>query len=90
MMPRNAEYYFTRADIARAMPEDEFAALASNHGLKGRAFHSVEDAVNAALADSAPDDMVFIGGSTFIVAEAIPLFYKKENSKTHKLKNSKT
>ena len=85
MMPRNAEYYFTRADIARAMPEDEFAALASNHGLKGRALHSVEDAVNAALADSAPDDMVFIGGSTFIVAEAIPLFIKK---KTHKLINS--
>lgn len=74
LMPRNATYYFTQASIQRAMPADDFATMAKTHGLQGSVYFSVAEAIKAALENAGADDLVFIGGSSFIVADAIPLF----------------
>jgi len=71
LMPKSAEYYFTQASIERALPVSEFAALAAAHGLKGNTYDNVADAVAAAKGDAADDDFIFIGGSSFIVADAL-------------------
>ncbi|RSK39495.1 bifunctional folylpolyglutamate synthase/dihydrofolate synthase [Hymenobacter perfusus] len=69
LLPREATYYFCQATIPRALPADELAGRAAALGLKGRAYGPVPAAVAAARAAAAPDDVVFIGGSTFVVAE---------------------
>ena len=74
LLPREATYYFCQADIPRALPADELAALASAAGLTGQAYGPVPVAVAAARAAAAPDDVVFIGGSTFVVAEVAELY----------------
>ncbi len=71
LLPKNAIYYFTCANIPRALPANELALQAGKYDLKGHIYQSVEEAKKAALAVAEPDDMVFIGGSTFIVAEAL-------------------
>ncbi|MFD1469547.1 bifunctional folylpolyglutamate synthase/dihydrofolate synthase [Hymenobacter caeli] len=69
LLPVEATYYFCQADIPRALPADELAALAAAAGRPGRAYGPVAAAVAAARAAAAPEDVVFIGGSTFVVAE---------------------
>ena len=71
MMPQNAVYYFTQASIPRAMPTEEFAQQAAGHGLVGNAYGQVTDAVQQAMTDASPEDFIFIGGSTFIGADAL-------------------
>ncbi len=71
MLPKQATYYFTRASIPRALPQEELARLAAQVGLTGQTYPSVEEAVRAAKADSHPDDFIFVGGSTFIVADLL-------------------
>lgn len=78
LMPKEAFYFFTQASVPRAMPAAEFTAMAISHGLTGTVCDTVSEAVERALSRAAAEDMIFIGGSTFIVADAIPLF-KKEN-----------
>jgi dihydrofolate synthase/folylpolyglutamate synthase len=78
LLPREATYYFCQADIPRALPADELAALAQAAGLTGRAYGPVPVAVAAARAAAAPDDVVFIGGSTFVVAELTDLYESRE------------
>ena len=71
-MPKNAEYYFTKASVKRAKDEQELMSLAtSRHALKGRCFPSVEEAYQNALRDADPDDCIFAGGSSFIVADLL-------------------
>ena len=77
LMPKEAFYFFTQASVQRAMPAEDFAALAASHGLSGVVCNSVPEAVEKALARAGQDDMIFIGGSTFIVADALPLFLKE-------------
>jgi dihydrofolate synthase/folylpolyglutamate synthase len=80
LMPIRATYYFTQASVERALPVTEFAAAAESYGLHGQAYDNVESAVTAALNDSqSGGDMIFIGGSTFVVADAIPLFISETN-----------
>ena len=71
ILPKNAEYYFCNAAIRRALPADELKAQAENYGLKGRAFSSVKLALETAKSDATQDDFIFIGGSNFVVAEAL-------------------
>lgn len=71
ILPRNAIYYFTQANIPRAVDAHELEQQATNYQLSGKSFRSVQDAVKQAVADSAKEDLVFIGGSTFVVAEAV-------------------
>ncbi|MGI4743877.1 MAG: bifunctional folylpolyglutamate synthase/dihydrofolate synthase [Janthinobacterium lividum] len=74
LLPREATYYFCQADIPRALPAADLAALAAGHGLVGQAYGPVAAALAAARAAAAPADVVFIGGSTFVVAEVPELY----------------
>lgn len=74
LMPRNAKYYFTKAAIPRALSEAEVKEAAQRKGLYGETYPSVENAYNAALAAASQDDTIFIGGSTFIVADLLSSF----------------
>lgn len=71
MMPLNATYYFTRADIPRALPADEVKATALAKGLNGEAYATVAEAYRKALASASTTDTIFIGGSTFVVADLL-------------------
>lgn len=78
LMPKGATYLFTQAAIERAMPAEDFAKIATEHGLEGTTYKSVKEAVKKALLMASANDLIFIGGSTFIVAEALPLFTKDD------------
>ncbi|WP_316934362.1 bifunctional folylpolyglutamate synthase/dihydrofolate synthase [Hymenobacter sp. AT01-02] len=69
LLPRDATYYFCQATIPRALPATELAERAGAEGLQGIAYGPVPVAVAAARAAAGADDVVFIGGSTFVVAE---------------------
>ena len=71
LLPDTAEFYFTRADIPRAMDERELARIAGNFNLKGTTHPTVEKAFNSAVNRAGVNDMIFIGGSTFVVAEIL-------------------
>lgn len=75
MLPKDATYYFTRASIARALDEEQLKSLAEQYELKGEVYDSVRKAVPSALERAKENDLVFIGGSNFIVGEAIPLLH---------------
>lgn len=73
LLPKDAIYYFTKATIARAMNEKELQTLAEKFGLRGRNYPTVSNATKAALSDAASEDFIFIGGSNFVVAEALDM-----------------
>lgn len=74
LLPKDATYYFTQADIARAIPAEQLAAQAGEVGLTGSVHSTVPQAVAAAQQKAANKDLIFIGGSSFIVADALPLW----------------
>lgn len=71
ILPKNARYYFTRPSIPRGLDEKILAEKGKLIGLKGSEFPNVKNAIEAATRMASPDDLVFIGGSTFIVADAL-------------------
>lgn len=71
LMPKEADYYFTKASIPRALPENQLAALAAQQGLHGNCYTDVPAAVRAAQEKSLPEDFIFVGGSSFIVADLL-------------------
>lgn len=71
LMPKNARYYFCQADTHRAIPAEKVKAMAESKGLRGQTFTSVAKAYEQALADSAEEDFVFVGGSSYIVADLL-------------------
>jgi len=71
LLPRNATYYFCKPDIPRGMDEEELQKKAEEVGLIGLSYTSVERAFSSAFNNARPRDMVFVGGSTFVVAEVI-------------------
>lgn len=75
LLPESAIYYFTKAHIARALNENELAELGKAHNLHGQTFTTVADAVKTAINESTTNDLVFIGGSNFVVAEALEILY---------------
>ena len=74
LLPTAGTYYFCAANIPRALPAQALAEQAVAIGLAGQAYGSVAAAVAAARAAAGPDDVVFIGGSTFVVAEVEELY----------------
>lgn len=79
LMPKEETFYiFTQASVERAMPADELAAIGKAHGLTGIVRHDVVSAVQWALDKLDEDDAIFIGGSNFVVADALPLFIKED------------
>lgn len=71
MLPKEAHYYFTQASVKRAMPATQFATKARNAGLYGEEYENVSAAYNAAFRNLKKDDLLFIGGSNFIVADML-------------------
>jgi dihydrofolate synthase/folylpolyglutamate synthase len=71
LMPHDATYYFTRASVPRALDEKILKAEAERYGLPGNSYPTVADALNTARNAAGADDMIFIGGSTFVVAEVL-------------------
>ena len=73
MMPRHARYYFTSASVCRALPADALCTQAKEFGLEGEIYQSVEDAYYAARGVASENATIFVGGSTFIVADFLAL-----------------
>jgi dihydrofolate synthase/folylpolyglutamate synthase len=70
-LPIEAEYYLAKFDLPRAKNEVELMQQAAKFGLKGNSFPSVKLAIEAAKLKANQNDTIFIGGSTFVVAEAL-------------------
>ncbi|MBQ8423233.1 MAG: bifunctional folylpolyglutamate synthase/dihydrofolate synthase [Coprobacter sp.] len=77
MLPQNAVYYFTQAAIPRAMPANVMRDKAAAYHLTGKVFPTVHEAYQAALDDSGADDFVFVGGSSFVVADLLTFLTNK-------------
>jgi dihydrofolate synthase/folylpolyglutamate synthase len=72
-LPGDGNYYFTKAQIPRALDEKLLGAKAAYYGLGGKIFASVNEAVEAAKSSAEKEDLILITGSTFIVAEAFEM-----------------
>ena len=77
LLPADATYYFTKASVKRALNEDQLCGLAREAGLHGKTYPDVQAAFEAAKAASTEKDLIFVGGSTFIVADFLS-FYQKD------------
>lgn len=71
LLPKNAQYYFVSADIERALNENKLKARATAFGLRGESFVSVKEGFAKARETAQKQDMIFVGGSTFVVAEIL-------------------
>jgi len=71
LFPRNAEYFFCKPDIPRGMDNEILKDAALGYGLKGEVYKSVIHALEAAKAKAGERDLIFVGGSTFTVAEVL-------------------
>ena len=73
LFPKEAHYYFCSPNIKRGLAVEILKEIATDKGLKGEAYSSVQEAVSAAKAKALPTDFIFIGGSTFVVSELADL-----------------
>lgn len=71
LFPKDAIYYFTRASVPRALDQDILKQSAESYGLNGKSYSDVRNAIAAARANASVDDLIFIGGSTFVVADSL-------------------
>lgn len=71
ILPKNAVYYFCTPNIMRALKAEELQEQAAKFQLNGKIYSSVNEALTSAKANAAVDDVIFVGGSTFVVAEII-------------------
>lgn len=71
LWPRKATYYFCKPDIPRGLPAEELRRLAKAKGLKGASYPSVKEAYRAAKENASGKDLIFVGGSTFVVGEVV-------------------
>lgn len=69
LLPKRATYYFCQANIPRALDAATLAEKARDVGLRGEVIPDVNEAKRKALKNASPDDFIFVGGSTFVVAE---------------------
>lgn len=76
LLPKDAYYYFTQASVKRALPAEEMAQKAYAANLQGSYYDNVQTALEAAKAKADKDDLIFVGGSSFIVADLLT-FYSK-------------
>jgi len=71
LLPGDAVYYFCKADIPRGLDQNILKEKAFTKRLNGFSYDSVKDALNAAQNAAKPNDLIFVGGSTFVVAEVV-------------------
>jgi len=77
LLPQEAKYYFTKASVQRALNHNVLLNKSKKYMLIGNSFSTVSQAIEEALINSENDDLIFIGGSTFVVADALEFFNKK-------------
>ncbi len=71
LLPKSAYYFFTRANLPRALDAHILTEICTKYGLKGEVAEPVAAALNEAKKRATADDVIFIGGSTFVVAEVV-------------------
>lgn len=71
ILPKNAIYYFTKANIPRSLDENDLAKQAHEKSLEGETYSTVKEAIQAAKKEASTKDLIFIGGSNFVVADAL-------------------
>ncbi len=71
LLPKNAQYYFCRANIPRGLDANELKQKAQSFNLRGDSFSSVKEAFESARQNGSENDLIFVGGSTFVVAEVL-------------------
>lgn len=69
LLPKDAIYYLTNASIPRALPVEDLKAKFLEHRIEGNAYANPKEATKAAQENASPTDVIYIGGSTFIVAD---------------------
>ena len=77
MLPDDAIYYWTQPSTHRAFPAEKVAATADDYNLHGKVFPTVLEAYQAALHDAAQSDFIFVGGSSYVVADLLTSLQKK-------------
>lgn len=70
-LENRVKYYWTQPSTKRAIPVEKLSELALKFGLHGETYHSVKEAYNAALKNAEKDDFVFVGGSSYVVADLL-------------------
>jgi len=73
MLPKDADYYFTQASSLRAVPAEDVAILGASLGLEGKCYPNVEEAYRAALSEAGDNDFIFVGGSSYVVADLLAI-----------------
>ncbi|WP_350290958.1 folylpolyglutamate synthase/dihydrofolate synthase family protein [uncultured Croceitalea sp.] len=71
ILPKKAKYYFVSPDVPRGLDAEKLLILAKEYGLKGNAFENVSEGLQSAIRNAKKDDFVYVGGSTFVVAEIV-------------------
>ena len=71
LFPKNATYYFCKPNVDRGLDEDKLKQKASKYTLVGQTYSSVNEAYNKSLTVATKNDVIFVGGSTFVVAEVL-------------------
>lgn len=71
LLPKEARYYFCKANIPRGLDANELLIQGQQSGLRGKSYSSVKKALAAAKRAASEDDLIFVGGSTFVVAEVL-------------------
>ncbi len=79
LLPKEVTYYFTQASVRRAMKAELLAEVGHALGLEGQSFPGVELAFSAAMANAGAGDLIFVGGSSFVVADFLGLAQKSVN-----------
>lgn len=69
LLPKNATYYYTKGTTKRAFPETSLKVFGDQFGLTGASYPSVKEAYQAAVSGASSEDFIFIGGSTYVVAD---------------------
>lgn len=69
LLPKNATYFFTKGSTKRAFPETSLKIFGEQFGLKGECYPTVIEAYQTAMQGATSEDVIFIGGSTYIVAD---------------------
>jgi len=71
LLPKKATYYFCKPDVPRGLDQNILSTLFQDNGFSGNSYASVSEAYNFALKAASVDDVIYIGGSTFVVAEVV-------------------
>ena len=71
ILPKRASYYFCKPNIQRGLDADKLRLVFNKKGLQGESYESVDEAYKRALTNAKKDDLIYVGGSTFVVAEVI-------------------